>query len=82
LRSIRSEISRSSPLTGSLWFSEIYASINRFSKTFPEAFQFLLKFEILLFSYLISKKQRDAEVPHRRLFTVRHVKYRYNNKLT
>jgi hypothetical protein len=35
LRSMRSVISSSSPFTGSLWFSEIYASINRFSKTFP-----------------------------------------------
>lgn len=36
LRSIRSAISRSSPVTGSLWFSEIYDSISRFSKTLPE----------------------------------------------
>ena len=36
LRSMRSAISNSSPFTGSLWFSKIYASINRFSKTFPE----------------------------------------------
>jgi hypothetical protein len=31
LRSRRSESSRSSPVTGSLWFSAMYASINRFS---------------------------------------------------
>lgn len=36
LRSIRSATSRSSPVTGSLWFSEIYDSISRFSKTLPE----------------------------------------------
>lgn len=35
-RSMRSSVERSSPLTGSVWFSLMYCSIRRRSKTLPD----------------------------------------------